>query len=423
VSTSVLDIDVDLPEYAQPLFQPFRYKVCYGGRGAARSWSFAIALLLLSTSRPLRVLCAREMQRSILDSVHKLLVDTIDRLHLPGFDVTQRSITHQNGSIFMFEGLRYNITKIKSMEGIDICWVEEAERVSKESWDVLIPTIRKPGSEIWVTFNPDLEEDATYQRFVVRPPPNSWVKEVSWLDNPWFGQTEMVAEKDYLYSVDPEAADHVWGGQTRKHSKASVLHGKWVVDRFDVEPGWSGPYNGLDFGFASDPTAAMECWIAPSVHPMARKMRLPGRLFIRKEMYKLHLETDQIYNTMRATIDPAVGKRTWRCDAARPETISFLKKHGMPQAVAAVKWPGSIEDGIGYLRSFEQIIIHPECPNAAQEARLWRYKVDPNTEEVLPVLIDKHNNTWDAVRYALAPIIRMRRKPKRPYTGGTYTGN
>ena len=181
-----------LPEYAERLFEPHRYKVLHGGRGAARSWSVARVLLIEAASRPRRILCARESQASIRDSVHQLLRDQIVLMGLEGFEVTDREIRHVvTGSLFLFEGLRYNVTKIKSLEGIDICWVEEAERVSQASWQVLIPTIRKAGSEIWVTFNEDQESDATYQRFILHPPPDTWVQQVGWQDNPWFPDVQM----------------------------------------------------------------------------------------------------------------------------------------------------------------------------------------------------------------------------------------
>src|SRR5882724_11269280 len=179
---------IDFPSKLQFLFQAARYKVAHGGRGGAKSWGFARAILLIGVQRKIRVLCVRELQNSIQDSVHKLLKDQIEAMGLSGeYDVLQSVIKHKwNGTEINFEGIRNNVNKIKSYEGIDICWAEEADKITGSSWEILIPTIRKNGSEIWVTFNPNLETDATYQRFVVDPPEASIVVQINWRDNPWF---------------------------------------------------------------------------------------------------------------------------------------------------------------------------------------------------------------------------------------------
>lgn len=208
--------EVEFPEKFQPLFQPHRYKVLYGGRGAAKSWGVARALLLKGWERPLRFLCTREIQKSIDDSVHQLLKDQVSALGLDAFyEVQGKVILGKNGTQFSFAGLRdQNVTSIKSFEGIDVCWVEEAQTVSKKSWDILIPTIRKEQSEIWVTFNPELDTDETYKRFVEKPPPESVVVKVGWQDNPWFPEV-LRKEKDHLQNVDPEAYEQVWEGHCR----------------------------------------------------------------------------------------------------------------------------------------------------------------------------------------------------------------
>jgi phage terminase large subunit len=176
-----------LPYKLKRLFEAARYKVIYGGRGSAKSWGVARALLILGTWKPTRILCTREFQNSLPESVHRLLTDQVAGLGLSDFYTVQKNmITGRNGTVFVFAGLKHNISKIKSFEGFDRVWVEEGQTVSRHSWDVLIPTIRRPGSEIWVTLNPDLEEDDTYQRFVVRPLPGSIVQPVNWRDNPWF---------------------------------------------------------------------------------------------------------------------------------------------------------------------------------------------------------------------------------------------
>lgn len=223
---------IQIPEAFEPLFQPNRYKVYYGGRGGAKSWGFARALLLMAAQKPLRVLCAREMQNSIEESVHKLLAEQIEDLGLQGvYDIQKTHIRGVNGSEFLFQGLWRNVNTIKSMEGIDICWVEEADKVSEHSWKVLIPTIRKAGSEIWVSFNPNLKTDATYQRFIVNPPPGALVRKVSWRDNPWFPQ-ELRDEMEHLKSVDYDEYRHIWEGEL-KHFADGAVYGKQLRDAYE----------------------------------------------------------------------------------------------------------------------------------------------------------------------------------------------
>ncbi len=226
------------PAKLQPLFLPARYKVLYGGRGSGKSWSVARALVIRAASERLRILCAREFQASIEESVHKLLAGQIAGLGLSAlFTVRQRAIVcGPTGSEFLFEGLRYNVAKIKSMEGIDVAWVEEAQTVPEASWAVLVPTIRKAGSEIWVTFNPDMEHDAAYRRFVLHPPPGALVAKVNWDDNPWFPD-ELRAEKDLLRARDYPAYLHVWEGECRR-VVASPL---WTREALDAarEAPWS----------------------------------------------------------------------------------------------------------------------------------------------------------------------------------------
>lgn len=217
---------VQIAEVFKPLFRKRRYKVFFGGRGGGKSWAFAQALLLMGAQRPLRVLCTREFQSSIRESVHKLLSDTVDKLGLSSFyEIQQTVIRGVNGSQFIFEGLRNNVTKIKSMEGIDVVWCEEAEAITDSSWDILIPTIRESGSEIWISFNPDSAEDPTYQRFVTpyldvlnagKPYEDEtiYVRKVGWRDNPWFPD-ELRAEMNRLKSSDVSRYKHIWEGECR----------------------------------------------------------------------------------------------------------------------------------------------------------------------------------------------------------------
>lgn len=205
-------VNAEFPEKLQCLFRPARYKVLYGGRGGAKSWGIARALLLLGAQRKLRILCARETQKSISDSVHRLLGDQVSALGLEGhYEVLQTEIRGANGTEFIFAGLRQNISNLKSYESVDICWVEEAAVVSKRSWDILIPTIRKEGSEIWISFNPELDTDETYKRFVLSPPDSAVVVRIGWEDNPWFPGV-LKAEMEACRARSEDDYQHIWGG-------------------------------------------------------------------------------------------------------------------------------------------------------------------------------------------------------------------
>jgi phage terminase large subunit len=214
-------VNAQFPEKLSFLFEPMRYKVAHGGRGGAKSWAFARALLIQGAQRPLRILCARETMKSIADSVHKLLSDQISSMELQAHYAIEKSRIIGNGTEFTFAGLAHNIDNIKSLESYDIVWVEEAANVSRNSWEKLIPTMRKEGSEIWVSFNPELDTDDTYRRFVLSPPPRSKVVRVSWRDNPWFPE-ELRHEMEYLRETDPDAYEHVWEGGTRSSVEGAV---------------------------------------------------------------------------------------------------------------------------------------------------------------------------------------------------------
>jgi phage terminase large subunit len=226
--------NANFPEKLNFLFEPHRYKVVKGGRGKGASWGCARALLIMGASRPLRILCARETQKSILDSVHQLLEDQITALELGAhYTVEQATIKGTlNATTFVFAGLKHNIDSIKSAEGIDIVWVEEAQTVSAGSWKKLIPTIRKDGSEIWVTYNPELLADATHQLFAVNPPPDAVVVAMDWRENPWF---PAALEKERLHDLATKSTaeyDHIWGGACVSMIEGAIYaHELSVVDR------------------------------------------------------------------------------------------------------------------------------------------------------------------------------------------------
>ena len=216
-------IRAEFPPALKAIFEPNRYKVIYGGRGSSKSWSVARALIIMAAANPIRVLCARETQTSITQSVHKLLKDQIELLGLQSaFNVLETKIIGTNGSEFAFSGIRQQgINNLKSHEGADYCWIEEAQACSKKSWDVLTPTIRKPGSEIWITFNPELDSDETFKRFVLDPPVDSIVIKCNYTDNEWFTE-ELENERLECLRRDPEGYKTIWEGQCRPAVEGAI---------------------------------------------------------------------------------------------------------------------------------------------------------------------------------------------------------
>lgn len=389
---------INLPKWGRPLFNPKRYKVLYGGRGSAKSHTVAKALLILARQSRKRILCAREFQNSMADSVHKLLSDQIELLGMQDFfTITANGIIGNNGSEFIFKGVKTNVQSIKSMEKIDILWLEEAQTVSAESWDILIPTIRHDGSEIWVTFNPVNDDDPTFTRFI-NPDgtpierEDVYIKKVNWRDNPWFPEV-LKREMEYQYQVDPELAMHIWEGECKSNSEAQIFHGKWIVQDFDIDQeNWLGPYDGADWGFSVDPSTLIELWIDP----------VGMNLHIAYEAGGVGIELDDL-PAMYDKIESARNTKI-RADNSRPETISHMQKKGF-DVEGARKWEGSVEDGIEFIRSFRKVIIHSRCPNTAKEFRKYSYKVDRLTGDVTTKIVDAWNHYIDAIRYALEPMI------------------
>jgi phage terminase large subunit len=387
---SEMTIEINIPAIFHDLLEPHRYKVYWGGRGAAKSHSFATCLIMAATQRPLRILCTREIQNSMVDSVHRLLSDTISRLGLDDYyDIYKDEIRCRNGSLFIFEGLRFNIKGIKSLEGIDICWIEEADAVSNESWNLLIPTIRKRGSEFWLSFNRDREDDPCYVRFVNNAPKDSIIKKVLWKDNPWFpAPLRAEIERDMAY--DPELAEHIWEGEPWGKSDSQVFRGKYTIREFDT-PSDTSFYVGSDFGFARDPDTIIRCFINDE----------NNILYIDGEAYGHGVEIPET----PSFFDSILPSRAWPCraDSARPELISYLNGLGY-NIISAHKGAGSVEEGIKNILGFKEIIIHPRCKHTCEEFRLFSYKVDSRTGDVLPILIDRHNHCIDALRYALEEV-------------------
>lgn len=374
--------------------EDWRYKVVYGGRGSGKSYAFADVCLIKAIQKQIRILCARQLQTSIRDSVHKLLCDRIFALGLEEwFYITRESIRCKNGSEFIFKGIQNNVMEIKSMEGVDICWVEEAQSVSDESWEVLIPTIRKEGSEIWVSFNPDREDDSTYKRFVKNPPDNCKTVLVNYNDNPYFPET-LRKEMEYCKRIDYPKYEHIWLGKTIMETEAQIFKGKFEVAEFEADEGTQF-YYGADWGFANDATALVRCFIENNC------------LFIDYEAGGVGVEMEELPKLF----DTVPDSRKWkiRADSARPETISYVARHGF-RCFPVKKWKGSIEDGIEYMRSFEKIYIHPRCKHIIEEFKFYSYKKDRVSGDILPIIVDAWNHYIDATRYALEPYIMNKGK-------------
>ncbi len=388
---------VQIPNKFKPLWKPKRYKIYYGGRGAGKSWSFALTLLLMGVKKTKRILCTREVQGSMKQSVHKLLSMCIDNLGLGGFyRITRDAIYGRNGTEFIFYGLKHDPMQIKSLEGVDVCWVEEAQKISNESWDILIPTIRKEGSEIWVSFNPNLESDPTYVKYVVNEQrDNSLIVKVNYWDNPFFSN-ELQEELEYQKELDYDDYLHIWEGHCKTASDSQIFRNKFVVEDF-VAPEVGVFFFGLDWGFSQDPTAVMRCFI------------IDNDLYIDYECGGTQVELDSTYKLIDAI--PESKRYTIRADSARPESISFVKRQGY-RIEAVHKWAGSVEDGIEHIRSFKKVHIHTRCMETASEFVKYSYKVDRVTGDILPQIVDAHNHYIDALRYALQPMIKQLGKPK-----------
>jgi phage terminase large subunit len=314
------------------------------------------------------------------------------------FEIGEKFIRTRNRRIsFAFAGLRHNLDSIKSKARILGNWTDEAEGVSEAAWRKLLPTIREDGSENWISYNPESEDSATHRRFIAANPTGCVVTDVNWRDNPWFPD---VLEQERLddQRLRPDTYEHVWEGGFLTITDAQVFAGKFVVEEFEPAFNWDGPYQGVDFGFAQDPTTGVRCYIYQNV------------LYIRHDAGKVKLELDDTASYLGKI--PDFAKYTTRADSARPESISYLKRHGIPRMEGVTKWPGSVADGVEFIKSFERVVIHPDAPGTAREFRLYSFKVDRLTGDILPVIVDAHNHYIDPIRYALNPLIQRRSAPR-----------
>ena len=392
---------VELPPKLVPVFAPergsVRYRGAYGGRGSGKSFSFALMAAVWGYAEPLRILATRELQVSIKESMYAELRNAIrsrDWL-AQHYEIGESYIRGRNGSEFIFRGLRHNMNAIKSMANIDLAIVEEAEDVPEHSWLDLLPTVRADRSEIWCIWNPRTKASPVDQRFIMHQPDNAVVAELNWSDNPWFPNVLDEERKRDQQRMDASTYAHVWEGAYLENSDAQVLHGKYRVAEFEPDRGWDGPYFGLDYGFSQDPTAAVECYLHEDV------------LYIYRECGGAGVELDDTAGMVLAAM-PEAKRYVIRADNARPESTSYLRRHGLPRIESAPKWPGSVEDGIAWLRGRREIVIHPRCESTIREARLYSHKVDRHTGDVLPAIVDANNHFIDSIRYACAPMIQSK---------------
>ncbi len=394
---------VQFPEAFEFLFadhaddgKPVRYRAAHGGRGSAKSHSYAQAAVIKAAQRPLRIGCYREIQKSIRDSAKRLLDDKIEACGLKGFyDSTDTEIRAPNGSLFIFNGLRTNPDAVKSTEGLDIAIVFEANKVAQRSLDLLIPTIRKDGSELWFEWNPEFDTDPVDLMFrSPLKPPGSIVREVNYPDNPFFPAV-LKQEMEWDRKRDPEKYAHIWLGGYQMHSEARVFK-NWRVEEFE-RPAGTIHRLGADWGYSIDPSVMLRCSIEGNI------------LYVDWEAYRIGCEIVNLPDLFLAI--PESEKWPSTADSSRPETIAHMRSHGFPKMQGAVKGPKSIEEGISFLQSFD-IVVHPRCVHVIDELTHYRYKTDQLTNQILPILEDKNNHCIDALRYACEGARRAKPRPQ-----------
>lgn len=378
-------MELQVPEAFYPLLYPARYKGAWGGRGSGKSHFFAELMVAENIGRKQDNVCLREIQRSLEFSVKKLIESKIEALNAGAyFEVQDRRILTKSGGVIIFEGMQnHTADSIKSLEGFDRAWVEEAQSLSKRSLDLLRPTIRKPDSQLWFSWNPENPTDPVDEllRGEVLPP-DAVVVRANYSDNPWLPDV-LRAEMEYDRARDADKYAHVWLGEYQRNSEARVFK-NWKVEEFDVDPTWV-MRQGADWGFSIDPSCLIQCAI------VGRK------LYVAYEAYMVGCEID----ALPALFGTVPDSERWPivADSARPETISYMRRNGFPRIMPAVKGARSLEEGVEFLKSFD-IIVHPRCKHLADELVAYSYKRDPLTDAVLPVLEDKNNHAIDALRYA-----------------------
>lgn len=398
---------IQLPEKMKFLFEPHRYKVLWGGRGGAKSWGVARYLLLAGAQEPLRIFCGREIQKSIKLSVHKLLSDQIEEMGLKSFyRVLETEIRGKNGTEFFFDGLKHNIDNIKSLESADKAWIEEAQSVSKSSWEKLIPTIRKKGSEIILTLNPDLEDDETYTRFVKAPPASAKVVKIGWQDNPWFDETELPGEKDELRTKSYDDYLHVWEGHCKLALEGAVYADEMRkaqerITKVPYTPG-KGVIAIFDLGHA-DATAI---WFLQTVGHEFRLIHYYENQFKKIQHYMEYMQklaSERGYMYEKLVLPHDAEYETLSAD----RTSAAIVRASFPNATTQVLPRLGIIDGIDAARTlFEQCWFDEnECTDGLTALRKYKYDKDPDTGKTSKNPVhDEYSHGADAFRYMAVSI-------------------
>jgi phage terminase large subunit len=392
-------LDVEVAKTFAPLLKPARYKGAYGGRGSAKSHFFAGHLVMRSVAQKIDAVCIRENQISLDQSVKKLIEAKIAAFDvLSYFKIQEREIKSIHGGIIIFTGMQnHTADSIMSLESYDIAWFEQAEKASQKSLDLLRPTIRKDGSELWFSWNPNLSTDPV--DVLLRgedPPPGTVIVRSNWHDNPWFPDVLKV-EKDYDLKRDPDKYAHIWQGEYQRNSEARVFR-NWTVEDCVARSGTVFRF-GADWGFATDPSVLIRCWLDGN------------RLYVDHEAWMIGCEIVNLPALFQSI--PEAEKWPIVADSARPETISHMRKNGFPKIFAAIKGPKSLEEGVEFLKSFD-IIVHPRCQHLIDELTMYSYKKDQLTARIIPLLEDKDNHVIDALRYACEGARRANYKPVQP---------
>lgn len=378
-------LQIKTPRVFKPLLTRSRYKGIYGGRASGKSHFFAELAIERCLEAKTLIVCIREIQKSLEQSVKRLLENKIQVMgvgHL--FEIQHDRIIAPHGGLIIFQGMQnHTADSIKSLEGFDVAWIEEGQTFSQYSLDILRPTIlRKAGSEIWCGWNPRYKTDPVDVFFRQETPLDSVVVEANYHDNPFLNEA-IYQEAEYDRSRDIDKYNWVWLGKYNDKSDARVFK-NWRVKEFEL-PESTIFRLGADWGYAQDPSVLVRVSIEDKI------------LYIDYEAYMVGCETDQLPDLF----DTVPDSRKWfiTADSARPETISYMQKHGFPKITPAAKGAGSVEDGLEFLKSYD-IVVHPRCVHAIDELNSYSFKVDPLTEKVLPILQDKNNHVIDAIRYA-----------------------
>lgn len=403
------ELRIKTAEVYAPLLQPSRYKGAYGGRGSGKSHNFAENMIDDCIREKIDAVCLREIQKSLKYSVKRLLENKISEMNAGlYFEVQNDQIKARTGGVIIFQGMQdHTSDSIKSLEGFKRAWFEEAQSASQRSIDLLRPTIRAPGSELWFSWNPRFDTDPV--DMLLRgdnPPPGAIVVEANYTDNPWLPQ-ELLDELEYDKRRDPDKYAHIWLGKYQSNSQARVFT-NWTIEEFE-RPSGTIHRLGADWGFSVDPSVLVRCDIEGN------------RLYVDYEAYMVGCEIVNLPSLFMTV--PESEKWPIIADSARPETISHMRKNGFPKIMPAVKGAKSLEEGVEFLKSFD-IIVHPRCTHLIDELTLYSYKTDPLDEsKVLPILADKDNHIIDALRYACEGARRAGVNKPKPQNPKALGGN